>query len=414
MMPQTPATARHRTNELLRIVLLVFGGQVAVLYFLHFVYISGGSIFGAFFQSLDFVYFHNAARVWLAGRDPYTSFGFVTPPLSLVIPTLLGRLTLARATFIFLCLNVAVVPLAFWWYAGALKLRLQERILLMLCGVLFISAQECVRGGNMDGLMLVLLIAAFSVRRRLGGAVWLAASIGLKLYSVILLPVALRRRQWRFAGCTLLALVVLLLPFFHLWPSAIHALFARDSRFLQMSIAPPMLLYSLLGNFSSTGKRFCLAFWLITFFWALYADNERELTPATVERYVPWMLAWPALVFSYTGVLALTVLASLVATARLRPLRRAEYACFAGFLLLGIHVEHITNLLPLVGEKYVFYRSHAAVIQSLGVVVMILGTCLSPCGKQEGELDEAAREEAAVTGDKVPGRSRQEVRVAEV
>lgn len=411
-MLQTPATARYRTSELLRIVLLVFGGQIAVLYCMHFLFVSGGPVFGAFFQSFDFVYFHNGARAWLAGRDPYTSFGFVTPPLSLVIPALLARLTLARATFIFLCLNVVVVPLALWWYACALKLHLQERVLLMLCGVLFISAQESVRGGNMDGLMLALLIAAFSVRRRLGGAVWLAVSIALKLYSVILLPVAVRRRQWNFAGCTLLALLVLLLPFFHLWPSAIHALFARDSRFLQVSIAPPMLLYSLLGNFSSTGKRICVAFWLITFCWVLCTDHERELTPATMARYVPWMLAWPALVFSYEGVLALTVLAALLATAQQRPLRRAEYTCFAGFLLLGIHVEQVTNLLPLTGTSYVLFRNHAAVIQSLGVVLMMLGTCLSSCGRREGELDEAG-EKAAVTSDKVPDRSRQEVRVAE-
>lgn len=396
---------------MLRIVLLVFGGQIAVLYCVHFLFTSGASIFGAFFQSFDFVYFHNGARAWMAGRDPYTSFGFVTPPLSLVIPALLARLTLARATFIFLCLNVVVVPLALWWYTGALRLRLAERVLLMLCGVLFISAQECVRGGNMDGLMLTLLIAAFSVRRRLSGTVWLAASIALKLYSIILLPVAVRRRQRSFTGCTLLALLVLLLPFFHLWPSAIHALFARDARFLQMSIAPPMLLYSLLGNFSSTGKRFCLAFWLITFGCALYADRERELAPATVARYVPWMLAWPALVYSYEGILALTVLAALVATARQRPLRRAEYACFVGFLLLGIHVEHVTNLMPLTGENYEFFRNHASVIQSLGVVLMMLGTCLSPCGKSEGELDEAG-EEVTVTGDEVPDRSRQEVRAA--
>lgn len=399
-MEPTPRTAQQRTDELLRIALLVLGGQIVILYFLHFLFVSGTSVFSAFFQSFDYMYFHDGAREWLARRDPYRVFGFVTPPLSLLIPALLGRLPLAHAKFLFLCLNVIGIPLALWWYMGALGLHRRERVLVLLCAGLFISTQECVRGGNMDGLMLALLIVTFSVRRRVEGALWLATSIGLKLYSVILLPVALRRRQWLFAACTMAALLLLLLPFVHLWPSALHALFMRDGRYAVNSIAPATLVYSIGGTLGALGNAICLGFWLLTFAWALYGDREHEMTPATLGRYVPWMLAWPALVFSYTGVLALAVLVSLIATARLRPLRGGEYACFVGFLLLGIHVEQVTNLMPLTVESYRFFRNHTAVIQSFGVVLMMIGTCLSPCGASEGEPDEA-REEAAVAGDKV-------------
>ncbi len=143
----------------------------------------------------------------------------------------------------FLWINVAVVPLALWWYTGALRLRTRERVLLLFCCGVFASAQESVRGGNLDGVMLALMSAAFSVRRRVAGALWLAVGIGLKLYSVILLPVLLRRRQWRFVLWTLLALFLVLLPFCRLWPAALHALFVRDARFLNRSIPPPILNY---------------------------------------------------------------------------------------------------------------------------------------------------------------------------
>jgi hypothetical protein len=65
-----------------------------------------------------------------------------------------------------------------------------------------------------------------------------------------------------------------------------------------------------------------------------------------------------------------------------RPLRWAEYGIFTGFLLLGIHVEHVTELLPLTAEDYVSARNHAAAVQAIGVVLMMVCTCLGP-GKDE-------------------------------
>jgi hypothetical protein len=376
---------------------------------LHFLFASGGSVFGELWYSRDFTYFYNGAQAWLAGRDPYHEFGFITPPLSLLIPALLAHLSLARATLCFLCGNLVLVPLSLWWYAGVLRLQLQEKVLLMLAAVLFVSAEESVRGGNMDGLMLVLLIAAFSVRRRLWGAPWLAFSIGLKLYSIVLLPVALRRRQWRFAALTSATLVALLLPFYRLWPAALHALVGRDGLYLPVSIAPATLLYAFWGELSRARMELCLVLWAVTFCIALYRDSERRLSANTVARYVPWMISVPALVWSYEGVLALAVLASLVATARRRRLHWGEYCCFTGFLLVGIRTVQITNYIPLTYD----FRDHAAVVQSFGVVLMMLGTCLTPGGEaDEGETRDETGEDVAVAGHPLPDRRGQEIPLA--
>lgn len=372
--------SRQRVNSLLRIVLLVFGAQILILYVVHFLYARGTSVFREFYDGYDFAFFHSAAVAWRSGHNPYQVYGFVTPPPSLIIPSLLAGLSEARATFLFLCLNMALVPLSLWWYGSVLGLRVRERVLLMVTASLFISTQECIRGGNMDGLMFALLVSAFSVRRRLTGSLPLAASVVIKLYSIIYLPVALRRRQWAFSALTIATVLLLLLPFHHLWPSAIHALVSRNARYLFLSISPATIVFSLSGGASRVGNVICLTFWASTFLVALCRDEEKSLSPHTLARYVPWMLALPSLVFSYVGVLALAVLASLLATASRRPLRKAEYCCFTGFLLLGIHTAHVTNLLPLPYDTYHL----AGLVQSAGVILMIVGTCLSP---GERELD---------------------------
>ena len=374
--------SRQRARQLLRIALLVFGGQVLLLYVVHWVYQSGSGVISTFFESYDFVYFYNGARAWRDGHNPYTSHGFVTPPLSLLIPRALSGLTMSQATRCFLWLNLLLAPVALWWQARRLELPARELTMFGAVVFLFISTHESIRGGNMDALMLVLLIAAFAARRKAAGAAALATSIGLKVYSVILLPVLLRRRQWRYAGMASGWLLLMMLPFVRLWSSALHALLTRDARFLQMSIAPPTLFFTFAGDVTPFDRRLCLLFWLASFAVVLWRDRNRDLGPLTAARYVPWMLAWPALVFSYEGILALLVLIALVATALRRPLRWAEYGIFTGFLLLGIHVEHVTELLPLTAEDYVSARNHAAAVQAIGVVLMMVCTCLGT-GKDE-------------------------------
>jgi hypothetical protein len=84
------------------------------------------------------------------------------------------------------------------------------------------------------------------------------------------------------------------------------------------------------------------------------------------------------------------VLPALLAVARQRPLQWAERCVFAGFLLLGIHVEQATNAMALSQQMYLYFRVHAPVIQSCGVILMMVGASLSPC--QESSEGEASHE----------------------
>jgi hypothetical protein len=411
MMPRDTQSPYPRAISLLRVVALVFGGQIAVFSVLRALFPGGASVFAMFNDGWDYRYFYWGAQAWLTGHDPYRLVpGFITPPPSLIIPSLLAHLSLDRSSFAFFCCNLTLVAVSLWWYASALRLQRKERLLLLLVAALFVSAHECMRGGNMDGLMFALLVAAFCARRRPTGALWLGASFVTKVYSVVFLAVALRKRQWRFAAFSVVAAFAFLLPFFRLWPSALHALAGRNARFDPGSVSPATLVFALRGEITRGGSIVCLAFWAVTLCVALYRDRQRELSPGTLARYVPWMLGFPLLVFSYVGVLALAVLASLVATARKRPLRGTEYCILIGFLLLGIHIEHATNLLPLTYETYHFFRGRTTVVQSLGTVLMMFGTCLSPCEEaSEGEPHYETGEETAGACHALPGGSRQAV-----
>lgn len=382
---------RRRVSELFRIVLLLFGAQMPALWMAHRYLHSAVPMFhGSFFHGFDFEFFWAGARAWLAGTDPYRVFGFVTPPLSLLLPSLLAPLPLPRATAIFLAVNAVVLASALWWLA-ARGWTLRERVGFLLVAVLFVPAQWCVRGGNMDGLMLVLLVAAFTVRWPFPRALLLAASIGLKLYSVILLPVMLRRRQWRASAVTLALLVLLMLPFVRLWPAAWHALASRGDRYAYGSISPVAIVYALGGIRPAVYKGIGLAFWLGTYLWTLWRDRGRQLNLALVARYAPWMFAWPALVFPYVGVLALVVLAHLLQVAQRRPLSRVEYCRFFGFLMLGLQLDQITNGLPLTAGADIFCH----ILQPMGVAVMMLSSCMETVGPEEEAQEENATEEEA-------------------
>jgi hypothetical protein len=382
-MREAPETPHHDAIRLLWMVFLTFGAQIAFL-------IAGRWLHGGehasliFAQFNDFACFRDGARAWLSGGDPYHVWGFVTPPPSLLFSALLAPWNSPLTVQVIRSINVVLLVWALRRYAAAVGLARGQQALFLLASAIFFSTQESVRECNLDVLMLVLLVLTFTLPGKSGGAVALAASIGTKVYSAVFLPVMLRLRQWRSAGIAALTLCLLMLPFHRLWMLAYQALMHRSNRFWNLSIAPASLVLPWLGGdarVESVAALLLNEFIAITFTLALVRDRSRKLTPQTLARYAPWMLSLPSLVFSYVGVQALPVLAALLATAHRRALRRAEWCILAGFLLLGIHLERVVCVLPLDFGTFYFVRQHASMVQSLGVILMIAGTCLTPGGE---------------------------------
>ncbi len=362
----------------------ILGAQMLLLlaaYFFRF----GSHPAWIFAQPTDIAFFRDGARVWITGGNPYQMDGFVTPPPSLLFSLPLVPWSRPLIDHLLLAANILLLAWALYRYSKAVGLRRVDRALILLAAAIFFSTQESLREGNLDVLMFALLVLAFTARPD-GGAMALGASIGAKAYSALFMPVLLRLRQWRMAAIALVTLCLLMLPFHNLWLPAYHALQFRGGRYWGLSIAPATLVLPFLGG---DARLEAIASWLlvellaVSFFIALLRDRSRQVTPQTLARYAPWMLSAPSLVFSYVGVQALPVLSLLLATARRRALRRSEWCIFMGFLLLGMHVERIVCAMPIAGTAFHFIRDHAAMVQSLGVVLMLLGTSLNPCGEDD-------------------------------
>jgi hypothetical protein len=382
-MTQPPRPSRDAAR-LLWTLFAVFGAQMLLLLgssLFHF----GGHPSWIFAQPTDIFFFQDAAQAWLKSGNPYLRDGFVTPPPSLLFSLPLVPFSRPLADHLFLFANVLLLGWSLYRYATVLGLRRGDRAFVLCAAAIFFSTMESVREGNLDVLMLALLILAFTMRAN-GGAIALGASIGAKAYSALFLPVLLRLRQWRMVAVTVATLCVLMLPFHRLWLPAYHALQFRGGRYWGLSIAPATLVLPFLGG---DARREEIATWLLvellatSFLIALLRDRSRRVTPQTLARYAPWMLSAPSLVFSYVAVQALPVLMLLLATARRRALRRAEWCIFLGFLLLGVHVERIVCALPMAETTFRLIRDHAAMVQSLGVVLMIVGTALNPCSEDD-------------------------------
>ncbi len=314
-MAQRFSTCTLSPAALTRIVLLVFAGQFLVVCFAHLFFQSGQHIHTLFRLGDDYRYFNDAARQWLAGRNPYAIQDFVTPPPSVIPAALLARMSLAHARAIFEVLNVVLIAVGLWGYGRALGLVVRERIYLLLVAATFVSSWEAVQGGNLDGLMLAGLLFAFAARRTWARALFLGATIVLKIYSGVLLLVAARRRRFSLIGGAVVVAAASLLPFARWLPAMVHALTYRAGRAQWIGNISPSALFAL-GMNADTVAIATWLFWIATLAWALWHDGDTKFTAETLARYAPWMMAAPALVFSYTGVLALPVFAWLLLRAR--------------------------------------------------------------------------------------------------
>ena len=389
MTQAATSSSTPRLQTLLRSLLLLMGGQLAMLCIACKLSTGHWNAIRLMWAGCDSQFYYYGATYWLSGRNPYDFIGFVTPPPSLALPALMikAHLDVQWAAFLFSALTAILVPLSVWRYARVLGLAVRDCFLLVCVSLLFTSTLDLIHNGNMDGLIFACLVAAFTLRSASGGALAMAAGIGLKLYPAALLAVLARHRQWRRILLTAGWLLLLMLPFVHLWSASWHALAYRQSRHDIRSVAPAAILNLLTGHDGHALRVVCFVFWLGTLLLALYNDHKRTLTPWALARYAPWLMAWPALVFPYAGVNLLPVPIALAARAARRRLLRLEYLSLLGFLLFNLRLEQLTNLLPI--PDYKKYWHIAPAIQACGVVLMMLGSCLSVSRESSEDTDEA-------------------------
>lgn len=357
-----------------RLLLIVFLGQIAFYLMASLVFDYGALHPGGFSAGDDYLFFHRAAQFWLSGFSPYREDAFVTPPPAMLPAALLHRFPMATAHLIFNLVNLPLLLLGLWQYGKAMALTRRNRFLYLAVAATFPPLWMTLNGGNVDGLMLILLLFAYSARRRITRAVLLACSIVLKVYSALMVVVLLRKREFAGVGLVAAACLLALLPFWHLWPEMIHALLFRTQRQnVNFNISPAELFYFLFRFLGPVvWKVLYAAFWFGTLAYTL-ARRGAAAEAESLAVFAPWMVSAPLLVFSYAGIIALPTFALLLRAFQERPLRRPEWLMIAGFLLLGFHPEFVANYWTLSFLTFAFLRGVVTATGCLGTSLLVIG-----------------------------------------
>lgn len=372
----TPAGAAERANlSPLRLSLIVLVGQVATYVATFLALRPGTSFFGVFTVGNDYRdYFYRAAGDWLTTGSPYRHL-FVAPPPSVMPAALLHGFAEPTSHAIYSLITVFLMALGLWRFSGALGLRQASRIGLLVSAATFLPIWLLVCGGNTDGLMLGGLLLGYSLRSRAGRALLLASTIVVKVYSALLLVVALRKRQWRFVGLTAAFCVLLLLPFWRLWPEALHLLLSRTGyEQVMYNISPAPLFYLALDRWGPLAWKLPYAVgWLGALSYTLRRNVDRN-NAETLGTYAPFMISAPLLVLAYGGVMALPTFALMLRVAQDRPLLRREWLAIGGFLLLDFHPEFAVAF-----GSYTFAAFHdaklaASLAGSIGTTLLVVAT----------------------------------------
>jgi hypothetical protein len=334
-----------------------------------------------FYLGNDFEYLYKAAGLFLSGKSPYGEQSFIPLPPALYLPMALHHLSFWNALIAFRTINFVLVVAAMLWLCHQLRLNLLNSALVLVISLTYAPFYSLLAGGNLDGLMLVLMVFACARNKWLRGA-FLGLSIGTKLYSALLLPVLVLRRRWREAVWAIAILVLVMLPFLPYWAEAFSSVLHRSSTLrLDGNESPAVLFILLFGKTHVWLWRSCyLLLWggtLLTKMaadWGAPADGEEERF-RTLE-YLPWMAGAPLLVFTYTGTILLPVMALLIQRNQDRKLWWAEWLTAAGFALTGIYPMVLSMMLP--GRLVTTVMMIAA---PLGISAMLIGSSAVRTGR---------------------------------
>jgi hypothetical protein len=293
------------------------------------------------FSGDDFIFFYSAAGYFLSGHSPYLESGFIPLPSALMVPLALHWMPYARAASAYKVINGAVVIAAMLWLCRELRLTRANAALVMVITLTYGPFYSVVGEGNLDALMMALLVASCA-RHRLVRAVALGLSIGTKFYSLLLLPVWVVQRRWREILLGAAVLAMMLLPFAPYLADALHRVTQRTAIFFIVGNQSPAVLFvDWFGYKRKWLWHSCYAaLWGGTLLLRLVCDacgEGEEQRRWLALKYLPWMASAPILVFYYTSVILLPFGALLVAVNQQRSLRRFEWLMVLGFILTGLY-----------------------------------------------------------------------------
>ncbi|HVZ16405.1 MAG TPA: glycosyltransferase family 87 protein [Terriglobales bacterium] len=363
-----------RKSEILPKLFIAFFVQLVMIVGVSLITQFGPVFVVRFFFGLDYFDFYVAAQDWLHHVDPYLRGRLYTPPSSILVGLLLEWLPFESARLIVFVLNVSLIYYSLRALARHFGLSRRNEFLLLGTAATFYPFYFLIERGNLDGIMLALLVFGFASRHWLVRSLLLGASMAVKVYSGLLFVVMLlRKRSWKVIGAGALVFALMQIPFLPLVSSFLHAIGGRSGLFRIDENISPAALIMLLFLGKGPWKIVFFGFWAATLIYRLLRDRGGNLTE-TWPVYVPWMISCPVVVYPYSGVLALALVALVAAACQKRAPTNAEKTVLVGFGLLGFQaVAWTTYLYPLIHTAILLHVTCA-----VGTSCMIAGACRLP------------------------------------
>jgi len=264
---------------------------------------------------IDFNDFFFATSDWLHGVDPYLNSRFTTSPLILLAALSLQFFGRGYGRIIFLFINIAIVAASLAGICYWFKMTRRASFLLFGIASIYFPVIFLLERGNLDGIMLGLILVSIFAKNRFTKEFALSLSIGIKVYSILLLVPMMLARLWKQVIAVLLLLVLLMLPFHSLFWSFIYAQTKRSGDLPGAENLCPIGMFSPI-NVTEAHQHYVLshavtlvylAFWLASYAFMLFRNRNSDLKVKAVYSFA-WMLAMPLQVFPYTGILLLPLL----------------------------------------------------------------------------------------------------------
>jgi len=275
------------------------------------------------------------------------------------------------ASYAFSATNCLLLGACFYALVEHFRLDWNERLLLLGVFTMFYPVMFLLERGNLDGLMLSLMLLAIFSRNSIVRGLGLGLSVSLKAYSILLLGPFLLGRLRKAVALCLLVVLGLLLSFHSLLLPFLQAQRARslDSSILE-NISPAALLPG--GVKYSWLRLVFTVLWAGSFVFLLHYTRRASVTSRSISS-LPWMMAMPLHVFPYTGVLCLPLLVLRHAVVvRRGKVSRGDTLFVAGFLLLGTQQRAATEYLIWLTHSHQLFGTFNA----LGTVLVMLSTLI--------------------------------------
>lgn len=323
---------------------------------------------------MDFGDFYLAAIYYSRHLSPYATGGFVWPPFSILVGMVFKSMPFETARYWWLALNLGFVVASLIGYARQINLSAKSTALLCMVASIFYPVHFLLERGHVDGLMLACLVFAFRVRHWALRSLLFGMSIGIKLYSALLLALLARKKQWAVLAGGIVASLLLQLPWLSLALTYPQVVARRTSQWIVVeNITPAPLFFSVFGSLGQpVWKGTFLIFWLLTLMWALLSLNTDKNDSSDWVRFVPWMIAMPLVVYPYSAVLTLPLLAYQAKQVEGRVWGASEWLFVAGFVLLGTQQNAWVELLSQFTDK----TSLVYLLNSLGTALLMVSCCL--------------------------------------